>query len=106
MPVTVIRMDHGYTAVRSQPDPRLSPDAVQLVTRTAAHADVRIVLDDGLPAVIGSVRLRHESWAWEHSDGEQSSPTSATRAAAAHALAEYHRNHKPRRNGSSLRQML
>ena len=101
-------MNHGSAAAA---DPRfagaLAPDAVQLVARTPALAEVRIVLAGGQPAAtIGTVRLDHDAWCWVHIDGEQSSPIAATRLAAANALAEYHRAYKPRPKSASLRQRL
>ncbi len=81
-------------------------DAVQVVARTPALAEVRIVTDYGQPVTIGNVRLAHDSWCWVHNDGEQSSPVSATRLAAARALADYHRAYKPRAVKASMRQLL
>jgi len=81
-------------------------DVVQVVARTPAMAEVRIALDGGNPTMIGTVRLAHDSWCWEHADGEQSSPVAATRLAAAQALADYHRAHKPRRMHASMRDRL
>ena len=63
-------------------------DTVQVVIRTPALAEVRIVHGGDHPATIGTVRLTHDSWCWEHNDGEQSSPIAPTRLAAAKALAE------------------
>jgi hypothetical protein len=82
-----------------------APD-VQVVIRTPALAEVRIVLDGDQPSTIGTVRLTRDSWCWEHNDGEQSSPISTNRLAAARALAEYHRAYKPRRARASMRQLL
>jgi hypothetical protein len=81
-------------------------DTVQVVARTPAYAEVRIVLDGGQPATIGTVRLDHDAWCWAHNDGEQSSPIAATRLAAARALAAYHCAYKPRRSHATLREML
>jgi hypothetical protein len=81
-------------------------DAVQVVARTPALAEVRIVLDGDQPSTIGTVRLAHDSWCWEHNDGEQSSPIATTRMAAAKALADYHRAYKPLRTRASMRQLL
>jgi hypothetical protein len=98
-------MQPGSTPVN--PVAPLPPDTVQVVARTPALADVRIVIDAGQPAAtIGTVRLTHDAWCWAHNDGEQSSPISATRLAAARALAEYHRAYKPRPKRASLRQRL
>jgi len=84
----------------------LGPDAVQVVARTPALAEVRIVLDSGQPVTIGTVRLDHDAWCWAHNDGEQSSPIAQTRLAAARALAGYHRAYKPRPAATSLREKL
>ena len=82
------------------------PDTVQVVARTYRYADVCLVRDGAEPSRIGLVRLAEGSWSWEHSDGEQSSPIAPTRSAAARALAEYHRRHKPRRRYGSVRRRL
>ncbi len=93
-------------AFATDPAPEPGSDTVQVVARTPALAEVRIVLDGDLPATIGTVRLTHDSWCWEHNDGEQSSPIAGTRLAAARALADYHRAYKPRRPRASMRQLL
>ena len=92
-------------------DPRhvspFSADGLQVVARTPALAEVRIAVDGGHPAAtIGTVRLDHDAWCWIHNDGEQSSPISASRLAAARALADYHRAYKPLPKRASLRQRL
>ena len=80
--------------------------AVQVVARTPALAEFRIAFEGEAPFTIGNVRLTQDSWCWEHNDGEQSSPISPTRLAAAQALADYHKMFKPQRTRASLRQML
>jgi hypothetical protein len=101
-------MDLGSSpAVDPRFTPPPAPDAVQVVARTPALAEVRIVLVHGQPAAaIGTVRLENDAWRWVHSDGEQSSPIASTRLAAATALAEYHRAYKPPPKSASLRQRL
>jgi hypothetical protein len=94
------------SAFAAPPESRPESEAVQVVVRTPALAEVRIVVDGEQPSMIGTVRLTHDSWCWEHNDGEQSSPIAATRLAAAKALAEYHRAYKPRRAKASMRQLL
>ena len=98
-------MHHGSAPVALAPR---SPvvEEVQVIARTPALAEVRVVIDGGPPTTIGSVRLTHDSWCWAHNDGEQSSPISETRLVAARALAEYHRAYKPQRARATLRQML
>lgn len=86
--------------------PATESDALQVIIRTPAMAEVRIAYEGEQPATIGTVRLTHDSWCWEHNDGEQSSPIAPTRLAAAKALAAYHRAYKPRRTQASLRQLL
>ena len=81
-------------------------DTVQVVIRTPGLAEVRIASGGDQPATIGTVRLTQDSWCWEHNDGEQSSPISPTRLAAAKALADYHRAYKPQRPRASMRQLL
>ena len=103
MTVRSIPAPHAFAA-----PPEVKPDseAVQVVLRTPGLAEVRIAVDGELPAMIGTVRLTHDSWGWQHNDGEQSSPIASTRLAAAKALAEYHRAYKPRRAKASMRQLL
>ena len=80
-------------------------DTVLVVARTYMYAEVRIV-HDGVPAPIGLVRRSEGSWAWEHSDGEQSSPIASTCSAAARALVDYHRKHKPRHRNFPTHDLL
>jgi hypothetical protein len=103
----VPRMHQGTLAPASHSDHRQTdPNGVQVVARTPSYAEVRILCGDGHPLTIGTVRLTHDSWCWEHNDGEQSSPISATRLAAAKALADYHRAYKPQRARASMRDLL
>ncbi len=100
-------MQHGSAPTTALLTERgVAPDAVQVIARTPAYAEVRLVVDGGEPQTIGTVRLAHDAWCWEHNDGEQSSPVAETRLAAARRLADYHRMYKPRRARVSVRQML
>ena len=99
-------MSHPAFSAPATTTPDPASDAVQVVVRTPALAEVRIVHGGDQPATIGTVRLTHDSWCWAHNDGEQSSPIAPTRLAAAKALAEYHRAYKPKRAEASMRQLL
>jgi hypothetical protein len=74
---------------------------------TCRTDDVRIVpLDSGVYAIhletpsgrirIGQVRSKdaHDTWVWQHRDGESSSPVVSTLRSAVDALAHYHRRFK------------
>jgi hypothetical protein len=76
---------------------------------TYTTRDLRIVpLDSGVFEVhldttrgrvrIGKVSNRNDQrrWAWEHRDGERSSPVASTLADAVDALTHYHRSFKSR----------
>jgi hypothetical protein len=67
----------------------------QVVSMTPSSADVRLHLGGPDAVSIGRVGATNGRWFWQHRDGEQSSPIAENRAAAAHALAEYHRAFKP-----------
>ena len=97
--------DGAFPAVHDAAPRPPEPDAVHVVARTPALAEVRIA-DSGQLVTIGTVRLAHDSWCWVHNDGEQSSPLASTRLVAAKALADYHRAYKPRRARASMRQLL
>jgi hypothetical protein len=99
-------MSHGPLLSAAGVSDPTTAHTVQVVVRTPALAEVRIVHGGDQPATIGTVRLTHDSWCWTHNDGEQSSPIAPTRLAAAKALAEYHRAYKPRRAQASMRQLL
>lgn len=62
---------------------------------TPSSADVRLNLGGPAAVSIGRVGATNGRWFWQHRDGEQSSPIAENRAAAANALAEYHRAFKP-----------
>jgi hypothetical protein len=66
---------------------------VQVVPMTMTVAEVRLHIG-GTPVSIGKVATANGRWYWQHRDGEQSSPVSATRTEAASALAGYHRAFK------------
>ena len=68
---------------------------VQIVPMTMHTAEVRLSSGGTSAVSIGKVQSTNGRWFWQHRDGEQSSPIAASRADAAHALAEYHRAFKP-----------
>lgn len=81
-------------------------EPVQLVARTCRYAEVHLVGSSGEASRIGLVRLEDGSWSWEHRDGERSCSIAPTSSAAAQALADYHRRHKPGRRRVSVRELL
>ena len=67
---------------------------VEIKPITLTLAEVRLAVGDSMVG-IGRVGSQGDRWYWQHRDGEQSSPIAESRAAAAAALADYHRAFKP-----------
>jgi len=81
--------------------------------------DLRIVpLDSGVYSIhldtptghvrIGQVHSKgaHDTWIWQHRDGERSSPVIASLGDAVHALAGYHRRFKTEPDARPVRRLL
>jgi len=78
---------------------------VQIVPITPQTAEVRLTTD-GRTVSIGRVATANDRWYWQHRDGEQSSPITASRSEAAAALAVYHRAFKPQPAIKPVRRLL
>jgi hypothetical protein len=79
---------------------------VQVVPLSLTMAEVRLATG-GAGTSIGKVSSRAGRWYWQHRDGEQSSPIAENRAAAANALAEYHRAFKSQQvSAAPVRRLL
>ncbi len=78
---------------------------VQIIPITVGTAEVRLQVGESVVRIgrVGSVSGR---WYWQHRDGEQSSPISETRGAAAAALADYHRAFKAKAPAAPVRRLL